>query len=564
MEPAGDPRKQHSRSITDGYEQAPMRAMLHAVGLDEDDMARPLVGIANTWVEAMPCNMHLRELAEEVKRGVRDAGATPLEFNTIAISDGVLSHTLMGASLISREVIADSIELAGMAYEFDAIVAIGGCDKTNPACLMALLRLDRPSVFLYGGSIAPGNFHGKAVSIQDVAEAVGSVTTGAMSLEDLRELEHVACPGAGACGGMFTANTMASAIEALGMTALDSAAPPATSAERRLRAYESGRLAVEALSDGIRPSDVVNERSLRNAVAVAAAMGGSTNAVLHLSAFANEAGIDFELETFGQISDAVPHIVDLKPAGDYMMTDLASVGGVPLVMKLLLDADLIDGDAPTVDGRTVAERLKDIALPTGQHVVRAATEPFHETGGWTILRGGLAPDGAVIKATSTLGHQGRARVFDSEFDAFEAFSGRLIKPGDTVVIRYEGPKGGPGMKETSRVTAALVGQGLKDSVALITDGRFSGITHGIAVGHVAPEAAAGGPLALVEEGDMITIDLRTRRLDIDVDEVELARRRAGWSPPPPRHVRGVFAKYASTVGSAAHGAVCQPGDQGGP
>ena len=553
-----DPRKRYSAEITDGFEQAPMRAMLRAVGLDDVDLGRPVIGIANTWVEAMPCNAHLRDLAQDVKRGVRDAGGTPLEFNTVAISDAVLSHEDMGASLVSRELIADSIELATIAYGFDALVTIAGCDKTNPACVMALVRLNRPGVFLYGGSILPGEFRGAAVTIQEVAEAVGSVANGRMSLEDLHELERVACPGAGACGGMFTANTMAAAIEALGLTVPDCAAPPAVDPRRADRAYETGRLAMDVLSRGVRPRDVVTGRSLRNAIAVVAAMGGSTNAVLHLMAIACEAGLDLELEEFASISDRTPHLADLKPSGPYVMSDLDRVGGVPSVMKLLLEAGAIDGGAVTADGRTVAERVAGLTVPQGTGVLRPLDEPVHASGGWVVLRGSLAPEGAVLKATATemRCHRGPARVFDSELAAFEAVTEARIRPGDTLVIRYEGPKGGPGMKETSRVTAALVGQGLKDSVAVVTDGRFSGITHGIAVGHVAPEAAVGGPIALVREGDVAVVDVAARRLDVEVSTGELDARRRSWKAPEPRYTRGVFARYVASVGSASRGAVC--------
>jgi dihydroxy-acid dehydratase len=558
---SADPLKRHSAEITEGFEQAAQRAMLYAAGFTAADVHRPLVGIANTWVEAMPCNVHLRALAEEVKRGVRDAGGTPIEFNTVAISDAVLSHEDMGASLISREVIADSIELAGVAYGFDALVAIGGCDKTTPGCVMALLRLNRPAIFLYGGSILPGSFRGRDVTIQDLAEAVGAVAAGSMSLEDLTELEHVACPTAGACAGMFTANTMACAVEAMGLTVQNASSAPAVTAERRTLAYRTGVAAMDALRAARLPREVVGKSALENSIAVVAAMGGSTNAVLHLMAIASEAGVQLTLEDFARISDQTPYMVDLKPSGRFVMADLHRVGGVPTVLAVLRKARLVDESAVAVDGRTLAER-SSIGQVDGV-VVRDVTDPIAPNGGYVVLRGSLAPEGSVLKISGTTRrrHSGPARVFDSEFDAFQAFTRRLIQPGDTVVIRFEGPRGGPGMKETSRVTAALVGQGLKDSVAVLTDGRFSGITHGIAVGHVAPEAAVEGPLSRVCEGDIVSIDVDRRTIDVDVDPQVFLARTAAEAPRSTRPMPRVFAKYVAQVGSASSGAVCL-GDNG--
>ena len=555
-----DPRKRHSAGLTAGVENAPYRALLRAAGLDDEALGRPFIGVANTWVEATPCNVLLRELAEEVKRGVRDAGGTPLEFNSVAISDGVLSHNELGASLVSRELIADSVELATLAYDFDGVVAIGACDKTIPGSIMGLLRVNRPSVFLYGGSILPGRFRGADITIQDMAEAVGAYAAGEMSAGDLREMEVSVCPGAGTCGGMFTANTMAAAAEALGLTINGATSAPAVSDRRREIAYETGRQAVETLSAGIRPRQMITHASLLNAMAVVACAGGSTNAVMHLMAFASEAEVELALDEFGAVSDATPHLVDLKPAGRFVMSDWDRVGGIPLVLKLLYEGGLIEGSCPTVDGRTLSERLEGSDLVPDGAVVRPLNAPLSATGGFVILRGSLAPDGAVLKHTGTTltSHIGPARVFDSEQAAFDAVSHRQVVAGDTVVIRNEGPRGGPGMKETSRVTSILVGQGLKDSVGVVTDGRFSGITHGVAVGHVSPEAAVGGPLALVQEGDVITIDIEHRRLDVDVTADVMLQRRQGWKAPSPKYVRGVFAKYAAMVGSASTGAICQP------
>jgi dihydroxy-acid dehydratase len=552
-----DPRKHHSANLTHGMEHAPARAMLRATGLDDEAMSRPFIGIANTWVETMPCNMHLRELAARVKQGVRDAGGTPLEFNTVAVSDAVLAHATMGASLVSREVIADSIELGAIAYDFDALVTIGGCDKTNPACVMAMARLNIPSVFLYGGASQAGRFHGRDVTIQDVAEGVGQVAAGLMTDADLKELETLACPGAGSCGGMFTANTMATAIEALGLTVSNCAAPTATSDERSDIAYRTGQLVVDVLTRDVKPRDIITAASIRNAIATVASMGGSTNAVLHLMAIAEEAGVKIELEDFDRISMATPHIADLKPAGRFVMGDVGGVGGVPVVLKELIATGHVDGTAPTVQGGTLGESVAAAAAPDGR-VLHRVGESVHEQGGWAILRGNLAPEGSVLKVTGTMmrQHTGRAKVYDSENLALAGLINREVKPGDTVIIRFEGPRGGPGMQETSRVTATLVGQGLKDTCALITDGRFSGISHGLTIGHVSPEAAVGGPLALVEDGDTIVIDVDRRTIDLQVPEAELLLRRERWVPPVPRFATGVFAKYVGMVSSASRGAIC--------
>lgn len=552
-EPARDLRER-SRILTSPRSVGP-RTMLRALGLTEEDMARPIVGIANTWSGAMPCNAHLRELADDVAAGIREAGGTPLEINTVSVSDGILARG--GASLISREVIADSIELAATAYAFDAMVTIGACDKTNPGCVMAMMRVNIPAVHLYGGSTPPGCFQGRDVSIQSVAEAAGQHAAGRLSDADLAEIERVAVPEKGSCAGMFTANTMASVIEALGLTAANSAAPPSISAERRSVAHRSGVVAMQALQAGITPRDVLTTQALENGIATAAAIGGSTNAILHLLAIAAEAGVELDIDTFGEVSDRTPRIGDFTPSGKYVMADLHRVGGLPVVLRELIAADVLHPDARGVDGQTLAERAGVEPLPAGQDVVTPAADPVEATGGWIILRGNLAPEGSVLKApgTKVRRHVGRARVFESERAAYQAVIAGDVVEGDTVVIRYEGPVGGPGMSETARVTAAIVGKGFKDTVALITDGRFSGISHGIAIGHVAPEAAVGGPIGLVQDDDRIEIDLDERVIRLVVEPDELQRRRAAWVPPEPKDTGGVFAKYAATVGSASRGAV---------
>lgn len=554
-----DKRKQKSRNITSGVERAPQRAMLRAIGLKDEDFERPIVGIANTWTEAQPCNYHLRELAEEVKKGVRSAGGTPLEFNTVAVNDAIgMGHEGMKASLISREVIADSIELAAIAYQFDALVTIGGCDKTQPACVMAMARLNIPGVFLYGGSIPPGEYEGRAVTIQDVFEAVGAVGRGTMTLAQLRELERSACPTYGACGGMFTANTMASAIEALGLTVRDCAAPTAPSESRRQRARETGSAVMTALNLNLRPRDILNRHAFENAIATVAAMGGSTNAVLHLLAIASEAGVDLSLDDFERVGSRVPELADLKPAGRYVMADIDRAGGLPVVLKLLLDAKFLHGECKTVTGESIGDRLRDTPLPKDHEVIHDIRAPVRDSGGFAIMRGNLAPQGAVLKTTGATRkyHRGPARVFDCEEDAFADIMGGRIKDGDVVVVRYEGPKGGPGMREMLAVTAAIVGHGLGEKVALLTDGRFSGATHGFMIGHVSPEAAVGGPIALLRDGDVITIDVGKRSVDVELSRTEIAKRKARWNPPPPKYDQGVFAKYAKLVASASRGAVC--------
>ncbi len=553
--------KHRSRLMTEGVERSPHRAMLRAIGLTDEDIGRPLIGIANTWTEAQPCNYHLRRLAEKVKEGVRDAGGTPLEFNTVAVNDALgMGHEGMKASLISRELIADSIELMAVAYAFDALVTIGGCDKTQPACVMAMARLNIPSIYLYGGSIPPGVWRGREVTIQDVFEAVGAAVRGTLPLEDLKELECAACPTFGACGGMFTANTMASAIEALGLTVPNCAAPMAPDPRRDAVAYATGVAVMAILKKGTRPRDVLTREAFENAIAVVAAMGGSTNALLHLPAMAFEAGLQLELDLFDMISQRTPHLADLKPAGRYVMSDVDKVGGVPVVMKLLYDAGLLNGHCLTVTGETIADRLAGVYFNPDQDVIRPVDNPLHPTGGFAILRGNLAPEGGVLKTTAVdkTYFRGRAKVFDCEEDAFRKISDGTIQPGNVVVVRYEGPKGGPGMREMLAVTAAIVGQGLKGEVALITDGRFSGATHGLMVGHVSPEAIVGGPIALVRDDDIITIDVEKRRLSVEISEEEMARRRAEWAPPKPRYTHGVFAKYAHLVTSAARGAICLP------
>jgi dihydroxy-acid dehydratase len=550
--------KERSKLLTDGVERAPHRAMLRAIGLTDEDLQRPLIGIANTWAEINTCNHHLRRLAEIVKQGVRDAGGTPLEFNTVAVNDAMgMGHIGMKASLISRDLIADSIELMATAYQFDALVLIGGCDKTQPGCVMAMARLNIPSIYLYGGSIPPGNWQGKSVTIQDVFEAVGAVAKGKMTMEQLRELECAACPTFGACGGMFTANTMASAFEAMGLTVPNCAAPIAPDPRREQIAYETGRAILRVLELGIRPRDIMTRKAFENAIAVAAAMGGSTNLVLHLLAIAYEAGVELTLDDFERVSERTPYLADLKPSGRYVMADVDRIGGVPVIMKALLDAGLLHGDCRTVTGETIADRLRDVSFPTDQDVVRPVTNPLHPTGGFVILRGNLAPEGGVLKITGTTKrfHRGPAKVFDCEEDAFKAVTEGRIQAGDVVVVRYEGPKGGPGMREMLAVTAAIVGEGLKDEVALLTDGRFSGATHGLMVGHIAPEAQVGGPIALVKDGDIITIDVERRTITLEVDDAELERRRTAWTPPPPKFPHGVFTKYARLVSSASKGAV---------
>ena len=549
--------KPRSTDVTEGPQRAPARAMLRAVGMRDEDFRKPLVAVASSWNEVTPCNLHLDKLADRAKAGVREAGAYPIEFTTIAVSDGISMGTEgMRASLVSREVIADSVEVMVHAERFDAVVTIAGCDKSLPGMVMAAVRLNLPTVFLYGGTIMPGRFQGRDVTIQDVFEGVGARAAGRMSDTDLHELESSACPGAGSCAGHYTANTMAAAVEAMGLSLPGTASPPAISERRAEAAFDAGMAVVAELRAGLRPSDVVTRESLENAITVVMATGGSTNAVLHLLAIAHEAGVPLELDDFDRISRRVPHIADLRPAGRFVMADLDRVGGVPVVMRQLLEAGLLHGDARSVNGRTLAENVASAPDPDGE-VVRPLSAAIHPTGGTVVLKGSLAPEGAVCKAVGMEGTEfrGRARVFDSEDGAFAAVTAGGIVAGDVVVIRYEGPKGGPGMREMLAVTGAIFGAGLGKDVALATDGRFSGATHGFSVGHVAPEAADGGPIALVEDGDEIVLDVPGRRLDLLVGAEELSRRREGWEPPPPRYTRGVLEKYARTVSTAARGAV---------
>jgi dihydroxy-acid dehydratase len=549
-----------SAAVFDGPNRAAARAYMKGIGFDDDALRRPTVGIANTWIEAMPCNFHLRELAEAVKEGVREAGGTPMEFNSIAISDGITMGTEgMKTSLISREVIADSIELTVRGYQFDAVVALSGCDKTIPGAVMALARLDVPSVMLYGGSIAPGQWRGKDVTIQDVFEAIGAHAAGDMSDDELYELEGCASPGAGACGGQFTANTMACAFEVMGVSPMGSAMVPAMNGDKGEVAREAGRLALKALATDVRPSAVITAESIENAVATVCASGGSTNGVLHLLAVAREAGVEMDIDDFERISRQTPLLADLKPGGRFVATDLYKAGGVGVIAKRLADAGVLHSDAMTVTGRTIGEEAADTEETPGQVVVRDLNEPLKPHGGFAILRGNLAPDGCVVKLAGTerLKQTGPARVFESEEEAFEAVAAQGIKAGDIIVIRNEGPAGGPGMREMLHVTAAIVGEGLGEEVALLTDGRFSGATHGLMAGHVAPEAVRGGPIAAVREGDQITFDVEGRRLDVDLSEEEIAQRVADYTPPEPHYTTGVMAKYARSVSSAAEGAITQ-------
>ncbi len=550
--------RHRSRTVTEGIERAAHRAMLRATGQSDTDLRQPQIGVASTWNEVTPCNLNLNTQAQAVKTGVRAAGGTPQEFGTIAVSDAIaMGHEGMKASLISREVIADSIELMAHAECFDALVAIAGCDKSLPGSVMALARINIPGIFLYGGTIMPGHYEGRDVTVQDVYEAVGMHAQGKMSADAVAAMERSACPGAGSCGGLYTANTMASAIEAIGLSLPGVASIPATDPRRPEACRRTGEAVLRLLRDGIRPRDILTRQAFENAIRVVVAMGGSTNSVLHLLAFAHEAGVPLSIDDFDRLSRGTPHIASLRPGGQYVMTDLDRVGGVPVVMKALLDAGLLHGDAPTVSGYTVRENLRDTPS-AGRPVVMPVSEPIEPEGGLAILRGSLAPEGAVIKSAGTAvkTHKGPARVFDREEDAFAAVIRGQIQPGDVVVLRYEGPKGGPGMREMLALTAVLVGRGLGATVALVTDGRFSGATHGLAVGHIAPEAASGGPIALVHEGDTIAIDIPNRRIELEVPKEELDRRRAGWQPMPPRYTRGALAKYARLVSSASRGAVC--------
>ena len=552
--------KPRSHDVTDGYERAPARAMLRAIGMGDEDWSKPQIGIASSWNEVTPCNLPLDRLAKQAKEGVREAGGYPIEFNTIAVSDGIaMGHEGMRASLVSREVIADSVETVMHAERLDGMVTFAGCDKSLPGMVMAAVRLDVASTFLYGGSILPGHHDGRDITIQEVFEAVGARGRGTIDDEELGAIERAACPTEGSCGGMFTANTMASAIEAMGLALPGSSTAPATDARRDDYARRSGAAVVHLLEQGLTARDIVTREALENAIAVVMAVGGSTNAVLHLMAIAREAEVGLELEDFDRIGRRVPHIADTKPAGRYVMTDLDRIGGVPVVLRELLEAGHLHGDALTVTGRTMAEELAEIDAPAPDgEVVHPLTDPIHDSGGLAILRGSLAPEGAVVKIAGLTEDQmtfeGPARVFDGEQSAMEAvLTGRIVD-GDVIVIRYEGPKGGPGMREMLAVTSAVKGAGLGSSVALLTDGRFSGATHGFSIGHVAPEATDGGPIALVQDGDRIRIDVHDRTMELLVDDGVLAERRRTWQPLAPRYTRGVLWKYARTVGSAAEGA----------
>jgi dihydroxy-acid dehydratase len=550
--------KPRSGVITDGPDRAPSRAMLKAVGFSDEDLSRPIVGVANTWIEIGPCNFHLRRLAAKVKEGIRAAGGTPMEFNTVSISDGIsMGAEGMKCSLVSREVIADSIELVARGNHFDALVCLSGCDKTNPGVVMALARLDIPGLALYGGSIAPGQLGERNLTIQDVFEAVGAYGIGKINDEQFRAVENTACPGAGACGGQFTANTMSTVMEFLGISPMGSNGIPATAAEKEEAAFNAGKLVMDTLRCDLRPSQIITRKAVENAIAAVAATGGSTNAVLHLLAIAREAGVELTIDDFDSISGRTPLIADLKPGGRFVANDLYNAGGIQLVAKRLIDAGLIHGDTLTVSGDTLAAAAQIAQETAGQEVVRPLSNPLKPTGGLVILKGNLAPEGCVVKVAGheRMVHKGPARVFDCEEDSFQAVQKGQIKPNDVVVIRYEGPKGGPGMREMLGVTAALVGAGLGDSVALITDGRFSGATHGLVAGHIAPEAAHGGPIALVRDGDTIVLDIAARRLDVAISEQEMDKRRRQWSPPSPRYTTGVMAKYAKLVTSASEGAV---------
>ena len=553
-----EPLNRHSRVITQGPDRAPSRAMFKAVGLTDEDLNRPMVGVANTWIEVMPCNFHLRRLSAKVKEGIRAAGGTPIEFNTVAVSDGISMGTEgMKASLISREVIADSIELVTRGHMFDAVVALSGCDKTIPGTVMALARLDLPSLMLYGGSIMPGRFQGRDVTIQDVFEGVGAHAAKKMTDAELLDLESHACPGPGACGGQFTANTMATAFEILGISPIGTASVPAMDERKDEVAFRAGEMVMELVRKNLTARQIITRPALENAIAAIAATGGSTNGVLHLLGVAREAEVDLRIDDFDTVSSRTPLIADLKPGGRFVANDLYQAGGVPLVARRLLDAGRLNGDCMTVTGRTLGEETRDVEETPGQEVVRPVSNPLKPTGGLVILRGNLAPEGCVVKVAGheRTRHSGPARVFDREEDSFKAVQNGEIKEGDVLVIRYEGPMGGPGMREMLGVTAALVGAGLGEAVALLTDGRFSGATHGLMAGHVAPEAARGGPIAAVRDGDTIVFDVDARRLDVELSEDEMDRRLREWKAPEPRYTSGVMAKYAKLVSSASEGAV---------
>ncbi len=553
--------KHRSHGITDGRDQAGARAMFKAVGFTDSDLSKPLIGVANTWIETMPCNFHLRRLSAKIKEGIRAAGGTPMEFNTIAISDGETMGTEgMRASLVSRELITDSIELVCRGQMFDAVVCVVGCDKTIPAGAMALARLNIPGLVLYGGTIAPGNYKGKDVTIQDVFEAVGANAAGKMTDSDLHELENVACPAAGACGGQYTANTMSTVMEMIGLSPMGFNSVPAMDPQKDQVAYDCGEVVMNLLRGGVCPRDILTRPAFENAIAGVAATGGSTNAVLHLLAIAREAGVPLHIDDFQKISERTPLLADLKPSGRFVASDMHRAGGIRLLTHRLLEGKHLHGDVPTVSGKTLSAEAGASVETPGQEVIAPLDKPLKKTGGLVILHGNLAPEGCVAKISGheRLSHRGPARVFDSEEDAMTAVTEKRIKPGDVVVIRYEGPKGGPGMREMLSVTAAIVGEGLGGSVALLTDGRFSGATRGLMAGHVSPEAALGGPIAAVHEGDTIHFDVNQRVLEVEVSDAALRQRLAQWKPPQPRYPTGVFAKYAALVSTASEGAITRP------
>ena len=550
-----------SHTITQGKERAPARAFLKAIGLTDDDMKKPIIGIANTWIGTMPCNFKLRDLAQDVARGIREAGGTPMEYNTIAISDGITMGTEgMKASLVSREIIADSIELVARGHMFDGIVALVACDKTIPGAMMALLRLNIPGLILYGGSIMPGHYKGRDLTIQDVYEALGANVAGKMSDEEFLAIENSACPGAGACGGQFTANTMATVLECIGLSPMGTASVPQVDQRKHDVAARCGRIVLDLVKTELRPRDIVTRKAIDNAIASVATTGGSTNAVLHLLAVAREAGIPLSIDDFQTISERTPLLVDLKPAGRFVAVDVDKAGGIPVIAQRMLQGGYADGSALTVTGRTFAEEAAQAKETAGQKVIRPLNNPIKKSGGLVILRGTLAPEGCVIKVTGIerSEQRGPARVFNSEEAAMAAVLGGKIRAGDIIVIRYEGPRGGPGMREMLGVTSAIVGAGLSESVALLTDGRFSGATRGFCVGHVAPEAAVGGPIAAIEEGDSIYIDIAGRTINLEIPEATLKERLNKWKAPEPRYRSGVFAKYVALVGSASEGALTTP------
>ncbi len=550
--------KRNSRTLTDGRNRAAARAMLKAIGFTDEDLARPIIGVANTWIETMPCNFNLRMLAEKVKQGIRAAGGTPMEFNTVAVSDGVTMGTEgMKGSLISREVIADSIELMGRSYLFDGMVALVACDKTIPGAAMGLTRLNIPSMVLYGGTIMPGEYKGKAVTVQHVFEAIGAAAAGKITDEELRELENVACPGPGACGGQYTANTMATVMEIIGLSPLGTAAVPAVDPRKDAVGVRCGEMIMDIIRRNVCPKDILTRQAFDNAIASVATTGGSTNAVLHLLALAREAGIELHIDDFDRISAATPLYVDLFPGGRFSAVEVDRAGGIPVIVKRMLDAGYGDGSTMTITGKTLAEEAATAVETAGQEVIRQIGDPIKPTGGLVILHGNLAPDGSVVKVAGHERpyHRGPARVFDSEEATMAAVTTQQIKPGDVVVVRYEGPRGGPGMREMLGVTAAIVGEGLGESVALLTDGRFSGATRGLMIGHVAPEAARRGPLAAVRDGDMIEIDIAKREVNVLLSDDEIEARLADWKAPEQRYKTGVFARYAALVSSASEGAI---------